>query len=37
VPSLLTKTSIMLGCGEEDAEVEQTLRGESCQKREPLR
>lgn len=27
-PSLITKTSIMLGCGEEDAEVEQTLKGE---------
>ncbi|CAO1616910.1 unnamed protein product [Parajaminaea phylloscopi] len=25
-PSLVTKTSIMLGCGEEDHEVEQTLR-----------
>lgn len=25
-PSLVTKTSIMLGCGEEDAEVEQTLK-----------
>ncbi|KAJ1017844.1 hypothetical protein NDA16_005160 [Ustilago loliicola] len=25
-PSLITKTSIMLGCGEEDAEVEQTLK-----------
>lgn len=25
-PELITKTSIMLGCGEEDAEVEQTLR-----------
>lgn len=25
-PGLITKTSIMLGCGEEDAEVEQTLR-----------
>lgn len=25
-PDLVTKTSIMLGCGEEDAEVEQTLR-----------
>lgn len=27
-PTLITKTSIMLGCGEEDAEVEQTLKGE---------
>ncbi|GAC77712.1 lipoate synthase [Moesziomyces antarcticus T-34] len=25
-PDLITKTSIMLGCGEQDAEVEQTLR-----------
>ncbi|PWN18277.1 Lipoyl synthase [Microstroma glucosiphilum] len=25
-PTLVTKTSIMLGCGEEDAEIEQTLR-----------
>lgn len=25
-PGLITKTSIMLGCGEEDAEVEQTLK-----------
>ncbi|PWN44515.1 hypothetical protein IE81DRAFT_286906 [Ceraceosorus guamensis] len=25
-PSLITKTSIMLGCGEEDGEVEQTLQ-----------
>jgi len=25
-PTLITKTSIMLGCGEEDAEVEQTLK-----------
>lgn len=26
-PELVTKTSIMLGCGEEDHEVEQTLKG----------
>ena len=26
-PDLITKTSIMLGCGEADEEVEQTLRG----------
>lgn len=28
-PGLITKTSIMLGCGETDVEIEQTLRGES--------
>lgn len=27
-PDLITKTSIMLGCGEMDSEVEQTLKGE---------
>lgn len=27
VPSLITKTSIMLGCGEQDEEVLQTMKG----------